>query len=374
MRRDILPAALLLAGAAALAATLAQPLPHATAAMLPSFSGLVEAAQPAVVTVRTEMPQGNARIGRIPDAEKMDPGLREFFERFFGQGNPVPRMPQVPQGPAPVGLGSGFIIHPNGTIVTNNHVIDGGDDITVILDDGTELDAKLIGSDEKTDIAVLRVNAGRRLPAVRWGDSDRVKVGDWAIAIGNPFGLGGSVSVGVISGSGRNINSGPYDDYFQIDAPINRGNSGGPLFDQEGAVIGVNTAIFSPSGGSVGIGFAIPANQARAIVEDLLEDGEVVRGWLGVSIQEVTPAIAESLGLDRAAGAMVADVTAHGPAARGGVQRGDIILDFNGTRIETVRDLTRSVAGTAPGERATLRLIRHGAERTLAVETGRYPS
>ncbi len=201
-------------------------------------------------------------------------GLRDFFHRFFDKGAGSARRrirSRIDGEPAPIGLGSGFIIDPNGTIVTNFHVIEGADEITVVLDDGTELDAELVAVDDKTDIAVLRVEAGRRLPTVAWGDSSTVKVGDWAVAIGNPFGLGASVSVGVISAKGRSINAGPYDDYFQIDAPINRGNSGGPLFDQQGRVIGVNAAIFSPSGGNVGIGFAIPANQARSIVEELLE-------------------------------------------------------------------------------------------------------
>jgi serine protease Do len=379
MSGTTLRAALLLAGIA----TIAHPALHAPAAaqpasLLPSFSGLVEATQPAVVTVRAAADAGSAHVGRVPGGDDAERGLRDFFDRFFG-GEGQPGMPPPPPldalpREAPVGLGSGFIIDAKGVIVTNYHVVEGADELTVVLDDGTELEADLVASDDKTDIAVLRVDAGRRLPTVAWGDSSTVKVGDWAIAIGNPFGLGGSVSVGIISASGRNIQSGPYDDYFQIDAPINRGNSGGPLFDQQGRVIGVNAAIFSPSGGNVGIGFAIPSNQARAVVEDLLEDGVVERGWLGVAIQQVTPAIAESLGLTRAEGAMVADVNADGPAARGGVLRGDIILDYNGTPIDTVRDLTRSVADTPPGQRATLRLLRRGDERTVTVMTGRYPS
>ena len=384
MSGTTLRAALLLAGLGAAAALQIAPTAPASAAglaaVLPSFSALVEATQPAVVTVRTSVEAGNAHLG-LPEDDGDERGLRDFFDRFFGRdgqpGVPGPSLDPPPGAlprEAPVGLGSGFIIDPGGTIVTNYHVIEGADDVTVILDDGTELAAELVASDDKTDIAVLRVDAGRRLPTVAWGDSSTVKVGDWAIAIGNPFGLGGSVSVGVISASGRSINAGPYDDYFQIDAPINRGNSGGPLFDQSGRVIGVNAAIFSPSGGNVGIGFAIPSNQARAVVEDLLDDGVVERGWLGVSIQQVTPALAESLGLARAEGAMVADVNADGPAARGGVERGDVILDFNGTPIGTVRDLTRSVADTPPGERATVRLLRRGDERTVTVETGRYPS
>ncbi len=372
--------ALLLAGALCLALLqTAAPVPAraaAPAALLPSFAGLVEATQPAVVTVQTSVEAGNAELGEAARPDDSEPGLREFFQRFFNKdADPsAPRALPHDDEAEPVGLGSGFIIEPSGVIVTNYHVIEGADEITVILDDGTELDAELVATDDKTDMAVLRVDAGRRLPTVTWGDSSTVKVGDWAVAIGNPFGLGASVSVGVISAKGRSINAGPYDDYFQIDAPINRGNSGGPLFDQQGRVIGVNAAIFSPSGGNVGIGFAIPANQARAVVEELLRHGVIERGWLGVSIQQVTPSIAESLGLDRAAGAMVADVNEDGPAARGGVRRGDIILEFDGTPIETVRDLTRTVADTAPGRRAHVRLLRDGDERVLMVETGRYPS
>ena len=389
MSRSPLRRALLLAGTALLLAA-APPLPGlwaraaaGPAALLPSFSALVEATQPAVVTIRSAIDPGSARLGRMPEDGATAPGLGDFFDRFFGRGDradprsdprPVPPPGALPHDQTPIGLGSGFIIDPSGVIVTNYHVVDGAGDITAILDDGTELPAQLVASDDKTDIAVLRVDARRLLPTVPWGDSSTVKVGDWAIAIGNPFGLGGSVSVGVISASGRNIRSGPYDDYFQIDAPINRGNSGGPLFDQQGRVIGVNAAIFSPTGGNVGIGFAIPANQARAVVEDLLDDGVIERGWLGVSIQQVTPAIAESLGLGRVEGAMVADVNQAGPAARGGLMRGDIILDFNGTPIGSVRDLTRSVADTPPGQRATVRVLREGDERTLTVETGRYPT
>jgi serine protease Do len=377
MSRVLLRRALL---AGALCCTLLQPAPGSSPRaavpgnLLPSFSALVEATQPAVVTVQSAIDPGEVGIGDGARGDAPEPGLGEFFERFFGGDDESGAPPVLPHEFAPVGLGSGFIIDSAGVIVTNFHVVEDADEITVILDDGTELEARLVGTDDKTDIAVLRVTAGRPLPTVPWGDSSSVKVGDWAVAIGNPFGLGVSVSVGVISAEGRSINAGPYDDYFQIDAPINRGNSGGPLFDQQGRVIGVNAAIFSPSGGNVGIGFAIPSNQARAIVEDLLDDGLVERGWLGVSIQQVTPALAESLGLGRAAGAMVANVNEDGPAARGGLRRGDIILEFDGTPIDTVRDLTRTVADTGPGVRASIRLLRDGAERTLMVETGRFPS
>ena len=367
--------------ALAIAAPMAASVP-AAADLLPSFSGVVKATQPAVVTVRIALPPGSARMVHVVP-EESDPEGKDFFERFFGGDAPEGHTPEGPVPPGvmppgqeqtPQGLGSGFIIDPSGVIITNYHVVEESDDITVDLDDGTELKATLIGADDKTDIAVLRVNAGRPLPSVSWGDSDTVSVGDWAIAIGNPFGLGGSVSAGIISARGRNINSGPYDDYFQIDAPINRGNSGGPLFDQRGRVIGVNAAIFSPSGGSVGIGFAIPSNQAREIVSELLEYGYVQRGWIGISIQQITPEIAQALGLPRTKGVLVASVNESGPAQLAGVQTGDIILDFGGTSVETMRDLTRAVADTAPGRHATIRVLREGREQVLTVRAAPYPT
>jgi serine protease Do len=374
-------ALVLLAAVLSLPATAPNPAARA-AELVPSFSRVVKETQPAVVTVRIALPAGSARMVQMtPD--DADPGLREFFDRFFGDGAPQGETPEgpVPPGvmppghePTPEGLGSGFIIDPSGVIVTNDHVVEDSDDITVVLDDGTELKATLVAADDKTDIAVLRVNAGRPLPFVSWGDSEAVEVGDWAIAIGNPFGLGGSVSAGIISARGRNINAGPYDDYFQIDAPINRGNSGGPLFNQRGQVIGVNAAIFSPSGGSVGIGFAIPSNQAREIVAALLQYVYVQRGWIGISIQQITPEVAEALGLPRSDGVLVASVNQAGPAQLAGIKTGDIILDFGGTRIETMRDLTRAVAETPPGRHSTIRVLRDGVERQMTVRAAPYPT
>ena len=335
----------------------------APAAVLPSFAPLVKATRPTVVTIRT--------TGTAQENAQIDPQMREFMERFFGRdfGGQVPR-----SGPRPQGLGSGFIVNGNGTIVTNNHVIDNSDDIKVILSDGEELDATLVGSDPKTDLAVLRVEAGHALPTVSWGNSDAVEVGDWAIAIGNPFGLGGTVTAGIVSARGRDIRSGPYDDFFQVDTSINRGNSGGPLFDQTGQVIGVNTAIFSPSGGNVGIGFAIPSNQAREVVADLIENGSVERGWLGVSIQPVTDEIAAAIGMDAAKGALIADVVEGGPAEDGGLKRGDVILSFGSTAIDTVRDLTRTVADTDPGTSTSVRVLRKGEEQTVTIRTGKFPA
>ena len=367
MKMRPLGLSLFLAGALAVAAPVAlQFSAPASAAnlqtILPSFAPLVREVGPAVVTIRT--------AGTVNSAQQIDPRMREFMERFFGQ-----QFPGAPQGGRrELGVGSGFIVQANGTVVTNNHVIEGADEITVVLSDGEEYQAQLIGTDPRTDLAVLRIDSSRRFPTVKWGNSDKVEVGDWAIAIGNPFGFGGSVTLGIVSARGRDIRSGPYDDFLQVDASINRGNSGGPLFDQQGRVIGVNTAIYSPSGGNVGIGFAIPSNQARDVVEDLIDDGSVDRGWLGVSIQQVTPDIADAIGLEDASGALISEVVADGPAESGGLARGDVILNFGNARIETVRDLTRSVAGTDPGTRTEVRVYRDGRERTLTIRTGRFPT
>jgi serine protease Do len=366
--------ALMFVGALALAAPLA-PVPGIAnpgwAAALPSFSEVVKKAKPAVVTVRVEA--GARMAGDLPPLPFDDPLLREFFERFFG-GVPDFPAPKPDNGPKRMGLGSGFIIDPSGLIVTNNHVIENADTVTVILENGEEYRAEVVGTDDKTDLAVLRINAGRSLPSVPWGDSDKVEVGDWVVAIGNPFGFGGTVTAGIVSARGRNLHSGPYDDFIQFDAPINRGNSGGPLFDQDGNVIGVNTAIFSPSGGNVGVGFAIPSSQARKVTAALIAEGRVERGWLGVAIQPVTPEIAESLGLAKAEGALVASVEPDGPAEAAGIRAGDVIAEFAGTRIATLRDLTTAVADTAPGSEAAVTVWRDGERRTLEVEVARMPA
>ena len=370
--------AILFAGALAVAAPLA--LQHsgpATAAapsvVLPSFAPLVKATQPSVVTIQVK---GTAERIANNGPQQVDPQMREFMERFFGRDpfNGPKRQRPGQRRSQPTGLGSGFIINGDGLVVTNNHVIDNADEITVILQGGEELTAELVGKDPKTDLAVLRIDAGRVLPSVPWGNSDSVEVGDWAIAIGNPFGFGGTVTAGIVSARGRDIRSGPYDDFLQVDASINRGNSGGPLFDQLGSVIGVNTAIFSPSGGNVGIGFAIPSNQAREIVADLIKNGSVERGWLGVSIQPVTPEIADAIGLDDAKGAMIAEVTDNGPAKKGGLKRGDVILGFGAADIGTVKDLTRAVADTDPGTRTQVKVWRKGQVVTKTIKTGRFPA
>jgi serine protease Do len=262
-------------------------------------------------------------------------------------------------------LGSGFVVDPSGIVVTNNHVIAEADEIFVNFQDGTKLKAELIGRDPKTDLAVLRVKPKAPLKHVNFADSDKVRVGEWVIAIGNPFGLGGSVTVGVVSARNRDINSGPYDDFIQTDAAINRGNSGGPLFNMAGDVIGINTAIFSQTGGSIGIGFAIPANTVAPLIKQLRDSGEIQRGFIGVSIQPVDDQIAESLGLSGTAGALIAGIGENGPAAKSGMQVGDVVIRFDGREVREMRNLPRIVAGTEIGKTVDVVVIRKGKEETL---------
>ncbi len=334
-----------------------------------SFAKLVKAVQPAVVNIAT-----TARVETPPIPEFRFPEgspFERYFREFFDHG--LPGQPEKDQGPRARALGSGFIIDPDGYVVTNNHVIDKAEEITVNVNGGDQYPAKIIGRDPKTDLAVLKIEADKPLPYVQFGDSDAAQVGDWVIAVGNPFGLGGSVSAGIISARGRDIQSGPFDDYLQIDAPINRGNSGGPLFDRDGKVIGINTAIFSPSGGNVGIGFAIPSAMAKTIVEQLKVSGRVERGFLGVQIQEVTEEIAQSLDLDEARGALIASVEPNGPAEKAGLKTGDLILEFNGQKVDRLKDLPRLVAAAKAGEKSKVRILRDGNEQFVNVKVGRMP-
>lgn len=332
---------------------------------IPSFADLAEELLPAVVNIsstqRYETPEDFPEMPHFPPGSPFEEFFEEFFERRGGG------MPSIP----PSSLGSGFVIDAEqGYIVTNSHVIEDADEVRVTLHDDTTIPAKIIGRDEKTDLAVIKVDTDHKLTEVNFGDSDKMRVGDWILAIGNPFGLGGTVTTGIISAQQRDIQSGPYDDYIQTDASINRGNSGGPMFNLEGKVIGINTAIFSPSGGSVGIGFAIPSDLARPVINQLIKFGETRRGWLGVRIQTVTDEIAESLGLENAEGALVASVTDTGPAEEAGLQAGDIILEFDGQAISEMRELPRAVAETKIGKDAAVRFWRNGETMETKVKIG----
>jgi serine protease Do len=340
-----------------------------------SFADLAAKLLPSVVNISTTQTLKTAGGDQSsPDLPQFPPGspFEEFFHDFLERNLPKGERPELAPRKA-TSLGSGFIVDPAGYIVTNNHVIADADEITVILHDNTNLKAKVVGRDTKTDIALLKVHTNKPLPAINWGDSDTARVGDWVLAIGNPFGLGGSVTAGIISARQRDINSGPYDDFLQTDAPINRGNSGGPMFNMDGQVIGINTAIYSPSGGSIGIGFAIPSALAKEVVAELKNEPDHVvhRGWLGVRIQAVTDEIAESLGLDRARGALVASVSDHGPAQAAGIQAGDVILDFDGKDVSDMRRLPRLVAETPVNKTVPVKLWRKRAETTVQVKVGR---
>lgn len=350
--------------------TLAAPAtPSAAAADAPaSFAELAERVSPAVVNISTTRRIEGGPEGlpfQFPPGSPFEEFFREFQDRFGGSPDgPGPR----PEGHA---LGSGFVIGPEGYIVTNNHVIDQADEIQVKFVDGTVLPAELVGRDPQTDLALLKVESDEDLPYVEFGDSDAIRVGDWVIAVGNPFGLGGTVSAGIVSARGRDIHAGPFDDFLQIDASINPGNSGGPTFDMNGKVVGVNTAIASPTGASVGIGFAIPSSLAKPIIDQLKERGTVERGWLGVQIQQVTPELAEALGLGDARGALVSRVMPDGPAAAAGLRQGDVILSFDGQSVEEMRDLPRIVAGTPAGKSVEIEIWRDRDSRTLEAEIGK---
>ncbi|MBB3659585.1 serine protease Do [Rhizobium sp. BK650] len=329
-----------------------------------SFASVVDADKPAVVTITTTMKAANASADNSP----MDEQFRQFFEQ---QGIPLPHQaPQQRESQHAMALGSGFVISPDGVIVTNNHVIDNAIDIKVTLDDGTELPAKLLGADAKSDLAVLKVQAPHRLATIAWGDSDKLKLGDQILAIGNPFGIGTTVTAGIVSARGRDLHSGPYDDFIQIDAPINHGNSGGPLVDRDGNVVGINTAIYSPNGGSVGVGFAIPSDEAKAIVAKLQKDGSIDHGYLGVQIQPVTKDVADAVGLSKAEGALVAAVSDDAPASHAGVKAGDIVTAVGSENVKTPKDLSRLVADLSPGAKETLTVWRDGKAVDLNVTLG----
>lgn len=356
---------------------------------MPGFAALVSAVKPAVVSVQVKSNKSDDSdnfngffdipgFDQLPDDHPLKRFFRDFQEqrdfRFRGQG----RGGQTQRGARPparmVAQGSGFFYSADGYVVTNNHVINSGNSYSVMLDDGTELPAKLVGSDSRTDLAVLKVEAkGRKFPYVAFADDNKMHIGDWVVAVGNPFGLGGTVTAGIISARGRDIGAGVYDDFIQIDAAVNRGNSGGPTFNVSGQVVGINTAIFSPSGGSVGIAFAIPASTAEQVVKQLIAKGSVSRGWLGVQIQPVTKEIADSVGLAKAKGALIADPM-DGPAAKAGIKAGNIIVSVNGAEVADARDLARKIAAVAPNETVKLGVWRNGRLEEVRVKIAAQPT
>lgn len=344
------------------------PLTQENAVPVAGFADMVERVAPAVVSVRVVQEVQTVANEGFPGFPPGHP-----LERFF-RGMPRGGEGGEPQrAPARQAQGSGFVISSDGYIVTNNHVVEDGTKISVVFNDGREADATVVGLDEKTDLALLKVDVDEDLPHVAFKETDNLRVGDWVVAVGNPFGLGGTVTTGIVSARGRDIGAGPYDDFIQIDASINQGNSGGPTFDLAGNVVGVNTAIFSPNGGNIGIGFAIPASVAADVVAELKENGHVERGWLGVAIQPVGPEIAESLGLEQDEGALIAEVMPGSPAEAGGLSRGDVIRAIDGREMETPKDVSRTVASFDAGDDVTFDLWRDGKSRSIEVVIGAYP-
>jgi serine protease Do len=363
----------MLAAAAVAALALATPRP-AQARGPDNIADVAERVIDAVVNISTSQSVDTHSSATPPPL--MPPGspFEEFFDEFFknrrgGQQGDNQNRPNTPRRVN--SLGSGFIIDPSGIVVTNNHVIADADEVTVILNDGSRLKAEILGRDTKIDLALLRVKPEKPLTAVKFGDSDRLRLGEWVVAIGNPFSLGGTVTAGIVSARNRDIQSGPYDNYIQTDAAINRGNSGGPLFNLDGEVIGINTAIISPSGGSIGIGFAVPSKTAVAVIDQLRQYGETRRGWLGVKIQHVTDDIAESLNIKPARGALVAGVEEKGPSKPAGIEAGDVIVRFDGHEIKEMKDLPRIVADTPVGKEVEVVVVRKGKEETRTVKLGR---
>jgi serine protease Do len=352
----------------ALAATMA---PEQSGAVSPvSFADVVERVRGAVVSVKVKITE-TADSGEEFEMPHFAPGdpLERFFKRFGEKGSPFDRHGKPHSSQA---QGSGFIISSDGYVVTNNHVVEHATDVSLTMDDGKTVAASVVGTDKKTDLALLKIKEPGAYPHVDFASASP-RVGEWVIAVGNPFGLGGTVTAGIISARGRDIGAGPYDDFLQIDAPVNRGNSGGPTFNSQGEVVGINTAIFSPTGGSVGIGFAIPSESAQLVIASLKDKGSVARGWIGVQIQPVTSEIADSLGLKSSKGALVAEAQPNSPATSAGIKSGDVILGIDGERVDSPRDLARKVAALGPGKKADLIYWHNGSEKTVAVKLGSLP-
>jgi len=341
------------------------------------FADIVERVKPSVISVKVNISEKLAKddSGNNDDSP-FQPGspMERFFRRFGGPDGLPPGLRGTPRGHGVVtGQGSGFFISADGYAVTNNHVVDGADKVEVTTDDGKVYKAKVIGTDARTDLALIKVEGGSNFPFAKLSDG-KPRIGDWVLAVGNPFGLGGTVTAGIVSARGRDIGNGPYDDFIQIDAPVNKGNSGGPAFNTEGEVMGVNTAIYSPSGGSVGIAFSIPASTVKSVVAQLKDKGSVSRGWIGVQIQPVTPDIADSLGLKKAEGALVAEPQANGPAAKAGIESGDVITAVNGETVKDARELARTIGGLAPGTAVKLDVLHKGQDKIVNLTLGQLPN
>jgi serine protease Do len=341
------------------------------------FADIVERVKPSVISVKVNIAQKLAKDDTSGDDSPFQPGspMERFFRRFGGPDGLPPGLRGGPRGGgrAITGQGSGFFISSDGYAVTNNHVVDGADKVEVTADDGKTYSAKVIGTDPRTDLALIKVEGGSNFSFAKLSDA-KPRIGDWVLAVGNPFGLGGTVTAGIVSASGRDIGNGPYDDFIQIDAPVNKGNSGGPAFDVSGEVMGVNTAIYSPSGGSVGIAFSIPAATVKSVVAQLKDKGTVSRGWIGVQIQPVTSDIADSLGMKKAEGALVAEPQANGPAAKAGIQSGDVITAVNGEPVKDARELARTIGGLAPGNAVKLNVLHKGQDKVVNLTLGQLPN
>src|ERR1700743_2204424 len=341
------------------------------------FADIVERVKPSVISVKVNI---NEKIAKNDNGDNDDspfqPGspMERFFRRFGGPDGLPPGLRGGPRGHGAVtGQGSGFFCSPDGCPVTTNHVVDGADKVEVTTDDGKPYSAKVIGTDARTDLALIKVEGGSNFPFAKLSDG-KPRIGDWVLAVGNPFGLGGTVTAGIVSASGRDIGNGPYDDFIQIDAPVNKGNSGGPAFNTEGEVMGVNQAIFSPSGGSVGLAFSIPASTVKTVIAQLKDKGSVSRGWIGVQIQPVTADIADSLGLKKAEGALVAEPQANGPAAKAGIESGDVITAVNGETVKDARELARTIGGMAPGNSVKLNVLHKGQDKVVNLTLGTLPN